>query len=232
MLRVNKQLRPFFPFYGSKWNTARYYPPPQGPCVVEPFAGSAGYSTFYGVERAVLLDADPIITGVWRYLVKVKRSEILSLPLMENPELSVDDFKLPEEARHLIGFWLNRGSATPKKRRTAFSARTERGQLVWGERARARIANQVERIRGWQVQEASYESAPQGDTTFVDPPYECKGKFYRVRFKEFDALSYWCRARLGHTIVCENEGAAWLPFQPLGKFKATRGCSTEVLWTK
>jgi len=225
-------LRPFFPFYGSKWNTARYYPAPRGPCVVEPFAGSAGYSTFYGVESAVLLDADPIIAGVWRYLMHVKRSEVLSLPLMEDLESSVDDFKLPEEARHLIGFWLNRGSATPKKRRTAFSARTERGQLVWGERARARIADQVERIRGWSVKAASYESAPWGDTTFVDPPYESKGKFYRVRFEAFASLSYWCRTRPGHTVVCENKGATWLPFQPLGKFKSTRGRSAEVLWTK
>lgn len=31
-------MRPFFPFYGSKWNTARYYPPPRGRQTMEAHA--------------------------------------------------------------------------------------------------------------------------------------------------------------------------------------------------
>ena len=41
------------------------------------------------------------------------------------------------------------------------------------------------------------------------------------------------RARLGQVIVCENEGADWLPFSPLADVKATRpnSRSIEVVWT-
>lgn len=153
-----RQLRPFFPFYGSKWNIARHYPAPAGE-VVEPFAGSAGYSVFHGVERAVLVDADPIICGTWDYLIKVRPAEVLALPELPNVGDSVDDHALCQEARWLIGFWLNRGSAQPKKSRTAYSARTD-GQLNWGRRAMERIASQVDRIRRWSVSCASYKCAP------------------------------------------------------------------------
>jgi site-specific DNA-adenine methylase len=57
-------MRPFFPYYGSKWNIARYYPAPATGVVVEPFAGAAGYATFYDCPRVDLYDADPIVAGV------------------------------------------------------------------------------------------------------------------------------------------------------------------------
>jgi hypothetical protein len=64
-------MRPMFPYYGSKWNIARHYPPPGEGLVVEPFAGGAGYASFYGARRALLIDKDPIIAGLWRYLIGV-----------------------------------------------------------------------------------------------------------------------------------------------------------------
>lgn len=48
-------MRPFFPYYGSMWNRARYYPAPQHDIVKEPFAGGAGYSLFYDCRRADVL---------------------------------------------------------------------------------------------------------------------------------------------------------------------------------
>lgn len=110
-------LKPLFPFYGSKWRDAKRYPAP-GDHVVEPFAGSAGYSVFYEPSRVTLYDKDPIIVGVWDYLIRVSSAEVLSLPDLDVGQ-SVDDFPLPQEAKWLIGFWLNRGSAQPKKTRTA-----------------------------------------------------------------------------------------------------------------
>jgi site-specific DNA-adenine methylase len=46
-------LRPFFPYYGSKWRAARAYPPPLHRQIVEPFAGSAGYALRYRSREAV-----------------------------------------------------------------------------------------------------------------------------------------------------------------------------------
>ena len=223
-------MRPFFPYYGSKWNIARYYPARTG-TVVEPFAGGAGYATFYGVKQAVLIDKDPIIAGLWAYLMRVGAAEIMALPEMPEVGDSVDNYAIPQEAKWLIGFWLNRGSAQPKKARTAYSARTDRAQLNWGARAKERIASQLPGLAGWSIREGSYEAAPDVEATwFVDPPYGDKGKFYRIGFDQFDSLSRWCLQRNGRLIACEGPGAKWLPFYPLGSFKTSKGAATEFVY--
>lgn len=225
-------MKPLFPFYGSKWRDARRYPSPHNGTVIEPFAGSAGYSTYWAPERVVLYDRDPIIVGVWDYLINATAAEIRSLPDLEVGE-SVDGLtQLPQEARWLIGFWLNRGSASPKKTKTAFSARVERQQLVWSERARVRIASDVEKVRHWQVCYGSYESCPRLDATwFVDPPYVVKGRYYRVHDIDYERLAAWCRRLPGSVIVCEQAGASWLPFRQMATIKSTKGTSDEVVWT-
>ncbi len=225
-------MRPLFPFYGSKWRDAKRYPGPYNGVVIEPFAGSAGYATYWEPARVILYDRDPIIVSVWDYLIHVTASEVRALPDLEVGQ-SVDDLSsLPQEARWLIGFWLNRGSATPKKTKTAFSARTERQQLIWSERARVRIASEIEKVRHWEVFYGSYESCPRLDATwFVDPPYVDKGRYYRIRSVDYDRLGAWCRHLPGQTIVCEQDGAMWLPFRPLAIIKSTRGTSSEVVWT-
>lgn len=224
-------MRPMFPYYGSKWNIARYYPRPRHDVVVEPFAGGAGYASFYGVRKAVLIDKDPIIAGLWRYLLRTTPAEIMALP--EIPEVgdSVDNYAIPQEARWLIGFWLNRGSAQPKKARTAYSARTDKAQLNWGRRAKERVASQIEMISEWRVIEGEYHSSPNiAATWFVDPPYGDKGRYYRMPFSAFEDLGAWCLSRPGFTIACEASGATWLPFQPLGTFKSSKGMAGEVAY--
>ncbi|HEY9460032.1 MAG TPA: hypothetical protein VIR04_04455 [Paralcaligenes sp.] len=226
-------MRPFFPYYGSKWNIARHYPRPAHGIVIEPFAGGAGYATFYNAPRAHLIDADPIIVGVWSYLLRVTPAEILDLPEMPEAGDGVNNYDLPQEAKWLIGFWLNRGSATPKLTRTAYSARADKGQLNWGPRAKERIASQLEHISGWTVCQGDFASAPDVEATwFVDPPYGDKGKFYRVGFKDFARLAPWCHTRRGPLIVCEGPGATWLPFQPLGNFKTTKGKAMEYVFAR
>jgi site-specific DNA-adenine methylase len=225
-----ESVKPLFPFYGSKWRDARRYPPPHNGVVVEPFAGAAGYSLWYMPERVFLYDVDPIIVGVWHYLINVSAREILALPDLEVGE-SVDSLSIPQEARWLIGFWLNRGSAQPKKTKTAYSARTERSQLIWSARARERIASQVHRVNNWSVLQRSYEDVPLRDATwFIDPPYVNKGKYYRFRDVNYSHLATWVRERGGQVIVCEQADAEWLPFAPLASIKSSRGRSEEVVW--
>ncbi len=226
-------MRPFFPFYGSKWNMARHYSRPVYGTIVEPFAGGAGYATFYDAKRALLIDADPIIVGLWSWLLKATRAEVMALPELPEVGDSVDNYRLPQEAKWLIGFWLNRGSAQPKKSRTAYSARTDRSQLNWGSRAKERIANQLPGIAGWSVSGAGYESAPPVEATwFVDPPYGEQGKHYRIPFQGFEALGVWAQRLPGQVIVCEAAGATWLPFSPLGSFKSSKGRTQEVVWER
>lgn len=225
-------MRPFFPYYGSKWNIARHYPVPSRDIVIEPFAGSAGYATFYDCPRVALFDADPIVAGVWHYLLHASVPEILALPEMPEVGDSVDNYSLPQEAKWLIGFWLNRGSSQPKKSRTAYSARTDKAQLNWGSAAKKRIAEQRPMLAMWTIENKPYHKAPDTleATWFIDPPYGDKGKFYRFRFNDFDTLGAWTRARRGQVIACEGPGAKWLPFEPLGSFKSSNGRAEEFVY--
>lgn len=50
---------------------------------------------------------------------------------------------------------------------------------------------------------------------------------------DFDALATWCRSRTGQVIVCEQQGATWLPFTPLADALNSQGkIKTEVIWSR
>lgn len=227
-------MTPIFPYFGSAYGKSRHLPPPVGARVREPFAGGAGYSLFYDVRDAVLVEKDPIIAELWRYLIRVPASEILRLPLLPNVGDCVDDHDLEQGAKSLIGLWLNRGSATPKKTRTAYSARADRGQLNWSERARARVASSLDLVRGWTLIEGDFSLCPDAgprDTTLIDWPFREKGRHYRTKFTDFERGSEWARAQQGLVIVLEGPGADCLPFRPMGSFKTSRGRADEYVWT-
>ena len=235
-LRV-KMLRPFFPFYGSKWRTASLYGDPRGSTVVEPFAGSAGFSVFWECDDVWLFDIDPVIVGVWDYLIKATKFDFANLPLL-SPGQSITDFNISQEAKWLIGFWLNRGSSTPKLTLTEFSARSDKGQMVWGQKAKNRLMEQAGRIKTWRVSQSSYvniDSCQFGQSCywFVDPPYVEKGRYYKHRIAacDYSGLADWCKHLPGYGCVCENTGAGWLPFENLSNAKSMRGRSLEsVYW--
>lgn len=232
----NPLLRPFFGFYGGKWRDAlKHYPEPEHDTIVEPFAGSAGYSLRYAARRVVLCEIDPVLAEVWRYLIRVKASEILAIPDVR-PDESLDDLRISQEARWLVGFWLNRGIASPRKTPSKWMRDGIRPGSFWGTRVRQTIASQVNSIRHWRVYNCSYVDCPTSRvaTWFIDPPYEGAGKHYRFGSEQIDfgELATWCKSRPGQVIVCENKGAAWLPFRELADVKTTRADrrSREVIW--
>jgi len=224
-------LRPFFSYYGGKWRAAPRYPKPMFDTIVEPFAGSAGYALRYPNLRIVLIDADPIIAGLWAYLIGASEAEILSLPDLAEGS-TVDDLEVCEEARHLVGFWLNGGCAAPRKTPGAWMRDGSHSAAnFWGAPIRARIASQLAGIRHWTITHGTYADAPDLEATwFVDPPYQAAGKHYRHSDVDFPHLATWCKARRGQVMVCENVGADWGPFRPFLDVKATSGVSKEALW--
>jgi hypothetical protein len=49
---------------------------------------------------------------------------------------------------------------------------------------------------------------------------------------DYSALADWCTSLPGQVIVCENDGATWLPFRPHASVRTTRRTSrsAEAVW--
>ena len=235
---MTRAVRPFFGYFGGKWRDAlRNYPAPGHSTIVEPFAGSAGYALRHHTHNVVLCEKDEIIAGVWAYLIAVRPSEIKAIPDLP-AETTVDELPVCQEARWLVGLWLNRAASRPRRSPSRWMREGARPGSFWGERVRGTIASQVDLIRHWRIHHGDYSGAPVvGPATwFVDPPYQEAGRHYHhgAAGLDYADLAAWCRARAGQVIVCENAGAAWLPFEPLREVKTTRAGrrSAEVVWLK
>lgn len=233
-------MKPFWSYYGGKWRIARHYPAPRYPLVIEPFAGAAGYSTWWEPKRVGLLDLNPKVASVWQYLTSSSAGDILALPMVDVGQ-ALDTLDVLEGARNLIGFSLNPGSAHPRKTRTeGWRGADITGQHKmnsWTPAFRARVAEQVSALSGWFCEQGHYRDLPDIEATwFIDAPYQgCAGTNYPCPQIDYGDLAEWCMSRRGQVIVCESQTAVWLPFTPLGTFKANGspgrcGRSPEAVW--
>lgn len=232
-------LKPFFSYFGGKWRVSPKYPPPQYNTIIEPFAGSAGYSTRYYDRNVVLYEIDPKIFSVWDYIIRSSPQEILSLPDVVD---HVDNIQVCQEAKYLIGFWMNKASTQPSKSPGSWMRQDIRPNSYWGRVIKERIAQQSEKIKHWQIYNRSYQDTNRYEdyqnavaTWFIDPPYHSSGKHYKFSEIDYKDLGEYCQSRYGQIIVCEQEGADWLPFEPFADIKATEGSrgkkrSKEVIW--
>jgi hypothetical protein len=229
-------LRPFFSFYGGKFRMAKRLGEPQHDTIVEPFAGSAGYSCYWAAHarKVILVEIDPTIAAIWRYLIKVKESEIEKLPTDID---STEGLHACQEAKWLIGFWFNRGQQRPAVNRQATEWAKYPTTMLWNEKVRARIASQLRHIRGWKLIEGGYESAPAIEAHWhIDPPYQHTGYGYRHNNIDYPALARWSRSRQGFVQVCEHTSADWLPFIGFTYSRGSLGrnrnhvCSSEAVF--
>ena len=228
-----------FPYYGSKIRAAKKYPAPIFDKIIEPFAGAAGYSCLYYDRDVILYDKNPVVVGVIRFLIEASRDDILSLPIIE-PGASVDDYDINDDAKHLIGFWLNNGASSPCKRLSAWGRSLWPNLPVyfWGERCRERLSNDVMNIKHWRVHLSDYANIKNERATwFIDPPYVKDGIHYKKssRAIDYSELAAFCKSRDGQVIVCENGEANWLPFEPIYSVKGSgrgRNDKVETMWTK
>lgn len=223
-------MKPFFPYFGSKYRIARRYGAPRYDKVIEPFAGSACYSVYWEPKHVLLVDHNSAICEAWRWLIQATRAEVMALPIEFD---STDDLDVAAGAKHVMGFWLNKGGTHPNKKPGSWTKhyRTSQQCRVWSESARARIAGQVDKIRHWEVFCADYKAIP--DYTvhwFIDPPYHTLGHRYRHGKPDFDTLGAWARSRSGFVQVCENFGAKWLPFRPFAEICGMKRKSIEVIY--
>lgn len=207
--------------------------------IIEPFAGSAGYSLHYPEREIILVEKDPVIAAVWRWLIAASPDDIRSLPALKQGD-KVSNYDMPQEAKWLMGFWVDMGQRTPCDKVTKFGALTTYPQgHSRCEMYIERVSRQLPAIRHWQIINGDFSESPRTAATwFIDPPYKVEGYKYKFGNHQLDyaILSKWCQSRNGQVMVCENAGAEWLPFAALATQKGftDRGKvrhSQEVIWT-
>lgn len=224
-----------FPYYGNKSTIAHLYPKPFYSRIIEPFAGSAAYSCLHSHKDVWVNDLDRRVFELWDWLISLPEGEMRSLPL-EGPWTDVDP-----EARTLVNFWLNHSTVARRvdqePRMGTWARLGTRPNSFWGPVARELVARQLHGIRHWSASSLDYKDLANKEATwFIDPPYQgSPGRVYHHQV-DYGELAEWCRTRKGQVVVCENEGADWLPFKPMGKVLthasfAKKMQSKEVIWT-
>lgn len=228
-------MRPFFSYYGAKYFASKYLGKPRRNVIVEPFAGSACYSLRWGCPNVRLYDVSDDICDLWDFLINCSERDVLSIP--EKFDHMDEVFSLPRGPQLLVRHWIGKGRAEPSNAISPWymKHRLEDNCRVWGPPIRARVANQKPGISRWTIDKCSWESIPIIDAHYhVDPPYSGQpGRRYPHDAVDFAALSEWCRSLPGAVDVCENQGADWLPFEPLCDVRSMKGgTSKEVVWRK
>lgn len=225
-----------FYYYGAKHRDAGRYQRPVHRLVVEPFAGAAGYSVHHlvhgDIDAAILVEKDPRVVELWRRLLAMSPAEVLALEPPAEGEWTTDFLWMAPAA----------SNALARSKGYSFSARAAKytpGML-------RRIAKILPKVAGRiTVLEGDYTLAPDvAATWFIDPPYQSTGLHPLSRGNgyapgcdadslDFAALARWCHGRCGQLIVCEYEGADWLPFMPLVSGKnSVGGKHHEVVWNR
>lgn len=217
-----------FYYYGRKDRISKEYPKPNFDTIIEPFAGSAAYSMRYYDRKVILVEKDPKISSIWKYLIEVDSDEILSLPILEKGQsLNNEEFNyLSDVQKGVIGLFLNPGSAQPKKSPGKFCS--------WTEKNRKKLSEDVLKVKHWEIINDVYQSSPDIEATwYIDPPYQGNGgQYYRFGNKDFDYLELknWIMERKGQIIVCENSEADWMDFKPLIEIQGQKRKTKEVIF--
>ena len=232
-------MRPFFSYYGAKYSTAAYLGRPRRRLVIEPFAGSACYSTRWNVRTAKLYDVSPDICDLWDFLINCSEADIERIPGEFQDIEQV--MSLERGAQLLVRFWVSKGRAEPSGKISPwyFQHRNHTDCRVWSEAVKRRIVEQKPGIADWTIDNLSWEKIPIIEAHWhVDPPYNnAPGSRYPYSEVDYDALGSWCRSLPGAVDVCENFGAIWLDFDDLCEVVTSRGrrsgaVSKEVVWRK
>jgi len=217
-------------YYGSKTNVVKLYPRPEHDKIIECFAGTARYALQYFDRDVLLVDKYEVIVKIWQWLQKCSPNDILSLPRFKQGD-NINNYNYDcIEQRYLVGFLV--GFGFPEPRKTATPRLRNRPNAM--NYTIKRIAEQLWKIKHWEIKQGSYEEIPnQPATWFVDPPYQVGGHVYKCSNKHIDynLLAEWCKSRQGQIIVCENDKATWMNFKPLKVQNVLSGKHSECIYT-
>ncbi len=235
-------------YYGSKRKIEHLYPFPEYEEIIEPFAGAANYSLYHHRRKVTLIEVNPIIYGLWKYILEdCTLKDIESWPDLEVGQSLRDIRYLSSVEKNLLGFCTSKGNASPGFVVSKFAKGSPWDKLPsvtpnMGRKSaiyllKQRLRYYLPRIRHWKIYNISYKSFrpnPQA-TWFIDPPYNnSAGKRYPFSDIDYSYLSAWCLKRNGQIIVCENVGATWMPFTPIapGRKRGLHLKSSEAIFCR
>jgi hypothetical protein len=190
----------------------------------------------YPDRDVLLVERDPVVAAVWRWLLTVTPEALRALPDVPHGATLNDPAYagLAAVERAFIGFHLGAGEVRPRHQWSSWWATHNRG---WSAHRRAVLAGQLGRIRHWRLAEGDYSTAADlvdGPATwFVDPPYiGTAGAKYRGGRIDYESLAAWVQDRPGQVIACEADGATWLPFRPIWQTHGVAGRSREAVYVR
>lgn len=237
------KIGPLFKWFGSKWQSAKHYPAPEHGCIVEPYAGGAGYALNHADKTVLIYDIDPHLQVLWPWLINEATPErIQEIPLNLPEGTDIRKLGLSIGQATLLKSWQRTNSVGNCWTVSAWGSKP--GQ--WTANTRARLCDEIGAVKHWSFCPVWSLLPIKGITWFVDPPYQYNYKyvkdlpaeFYlelaeRVRSIPSGSQAIVCEA------VCSKTGAApnWLPFRPSHRSVTSRRKETqshhskELIWT-
>lgn len=216
---MREQVGPFMKWFGSKWRLAKKYPPPKHLTIVEPFAGSAGYSCLYHNRQIFLADTHKNVVDLWNLFI-YHSEQIEPIPVDLPPYSKFESLALSREQELVLNAWQRTNTVTMTRHTSSWGSKP--GQ--WIESTKNRLMNQCRMIGHWSVRHATWHETfdrfrDLPVTWFIDPPYQY-GYDYRQPRIDYKLLGEQIRTLKGQVIVCEGIGKNgekpdWLPFVEL-----------------
>lgn len=236
----NSRGEAIFYYYGAKRQVVRRYPKPAFSTIIEPFAGSGAYAIHHilsgAADKAILVEKDSRVVALRNRVLAFSDSDIANLCPPDVGSWTED----------LLFMCCAASNATARCR--GFSM-TQRALDVFSG-LRRNMLRVLPIVRGRiTIIEGDYRDSPDVEATwFLDPPYSVRdgevktktvfprGMGYAKNCSsntiDYPSLALWAKQRKGQVIVCEQEGAEWLPFVPLAKNQNSQGVSSiEMIWS-
>lgn len=221
----------FISYYGGKASIARYYPKPLYPVIVEPFAGSAAYSLYHRCKDVILVEKNPDIAEMWRFIISGEIEEWLpKIPRYVQYGDQIDEFfhSAPRGLQVYLGSIANTSTGGTGIRKTV----SMWAASIWSKKLTS-LELALPIVRNWRIIAGNYDKAPDIVATwFIDPPYLVSpGKRYKYSEIDYNVLREWIHTRRGQIIVCGAINETWLPFKPLGIYGSRLSEHAEAIYT-
>lgn len=228
---MSKITGPLFKWFGSKWLSSKTLPKPQHELIIEPFAGSAGYSLRHPHRDVLLYESDLHVWNLWEWLIGyATESDIRSIPINVPEGTDIRSLQLSPGQSLLLKTWQRTNNVGDCWTISPWGNKP--GQ--WTASTRARVAEEVSAIKHWKLggHDGMLAFSPSRATWFVDPPYEYNYQ-YRKSPIDYQVLASKLSVIKGQIVVCEalcqktGREPQWLPFRFFGNRITSRRKKTE-----